>query len=154
MKTMLLLLFTAASVSLAAQTDEAVRSKHFNVKAGSAAIQGYDPVAYFTAGKAIKGKSAVAARFKGITYYFSSEENRKAFLADPARYEPQYGGWCAYAMGSSGEKVEIDPDTFKILNGKLYLFYNKYFNNTLTIWNKNENALQQKADANWKKFVG
>ena len=153
MKRLLLLLFTSAYFTLAAQTEEGTRLKHFSIKGSNAAIQGYDPVAYFTAGKATKGKSTVAARYKGITYYFSSEENRKAFLTDPAGYEPQYGGWCAYAMGSSGEKVEVDPATFKILNGKLYLFYNKYFNNTLTDWNKNEQVLQQKANANWKKIV-
>jgi hypothetical protein len=54
-------------------------------------------------------------------------------------------------MGSKGEKVSIDPKTFKITNGKLYLFYNKFFNNTLTDWNKDETGLQHKADANWAK---
>jgi hypothetical protein len=83
---------------------------------------------------------------------FPSAQNRDLFKADPARYKPQYGGWCAYAMGASGEKVEVDPETFKVLNGKLYLFYNKYFNNTLKSWNKDEPELKKKADANWMKL--
>ena len=71
----------------------------------------------------------------------------------PEKYEPAYGGWCAYAMGNSSEKVEVDPETFKIIGGKLYLFYNFYFNNTLKSWNKNETGLKTKADGNWNKFI-
>ena len=84
--------------------------------------------------------------------YFSTTENKEAFKKAPAKYEPQYGGWCAYAMGNSGEKVEVDPETFKLKDGKLYLFYNKYFTNTLKSWNKDESNLQLKADNNWKKI--
>ena len=73
------------------------------------------------------------------------------FKASPAKYEPQYGGWCAYAMGATNEKVEIDPETFKIINGKLYLFYHSWTNNTLKTWNKDEGNLKPKADVNWTK---
>jgi hypothetical protein len=89
---------------------------------------------------------------EGVTYYFSTVQNRELFKANPLKYEPQFGGWCAYAMGENGEKVSVDPETFKIIDGKLYLFYNKFFNNTLKEWNKNENALKQKAEQNWAKF--
>lgn len=130
----------------------AKRTQNFNLEKKTA-IQGYDPVAYFKQNKAVKGKPALAASYEGITYYFSSQENKDAFLKNPAGYEPQYGGWCAFAMGDSGDKVEIDPATFKILDGKLYLFYNAYFNNTLKSWNKNEAVLKKKADANWKKII-
>lgn len=116
------------------------------------AILGYDPVAYFSQGKAVKGKNAVSANYQGVIYKFSSNENKDVFLKNPSKYEPQYGGWCAYAMGSAGEKVEINPETFKITDGKLYLFYNAYFNNTLKSWNKDESDLKLKADNNWKKF--
>jgi hypothetical protein len=102
--------------------------------------------------KAVEGKKEITCTQERITYRFSSNQNKQAFISDPDKYEPQYGGWCAYAMGSSGEKVEVDPGTFKIINGKLYLFYNSFFNNTLKSWNKNETALKTKADANWKKF--
>ena len=78
--------------------------------------------------------------------------DKELFKKNPAQYEPQYGGWCAYAMGNDGSKVEVDPETFKILNAKLYLFYNKYFTNTLKSWNKDEGRLMKSADANWMKF--
>jgi YHS domain-containing protein len=128
------------------------RKKHFNLENG-VAIYGYDPVGYFKQGKAVEGKKEYAISHQGITYYFSTSVNKEEFRKNPAAYEPQYGGWCAYAMGHSGEKVEIDPDTYKIVNGKLYLFYNKYFNNTLKTWNKDENNLKRKADQNWDNTV-
>ena len=71
-------------------------------------------------------------------------------MKDPKKYEPQYGGWCAYAMGASNEKVEIDPETFKIVNGKLYLFFHNFINNTLLKWNKDEANLKALADKNWQ----
>ncbi len=115
------------------------------------ALLGYDPVAYLSQKKAVKGKSTIVAIYEGVVYNFSSQANKDLFLKNPTNYEPQYGGWCAYAMGSSGEKVEVDPETFKIIDGKLYLFYNAYFNNTLKSWNKDEVNLKAKADSNWKK---
>lgn len=127
------------------------RKKEFNLKDGLA-IQGYDPVAYFTLGKAVKGDKNFSLYHQGVTYYFSTTGNKEAFKQAPAKYEPQYGGWCAYAMGAKGEKVEIDPKTFKVLNDKLYLFYNKFFTNTLTSWNKDEVNLKQQADKNWMKY--
>lgn len=138
----LLLPFTVAGQSGAGQ---------YNLEKGLA-LQGYDPVSYFTAHKAAKGKKELAYQHDGISYYFSSAANKSTFAANPAAYEPQYGGWCAYAMGATGEKVEIDPETFKVLDGKLYLFYNSLFNNTLPKWNQDEAGLKAKADKNWKAF--
>ena len=116
------------------------------------AIGGYDPVAYFRQGKAVEGRKEFAVNADGIIYYCSSAANRDVLSKNYAIYEPQYGGWCAYAMGKTGEKVEVDPETFKIVDGKLFLFYNFYFNNTLTDWNANEASLKKNADANWKKI--
>ena len=127
------------------------RKKEFNTEKNTLAINGYDPVAYFTQSKAIEGSKTYTLVYEGITYYFSNQQNKELFKANPTHYEPQYGGWCAYAMGANGEKVEVDPETFKITNDKLYLFYNKYFTNTLKSWNKNEASLKAKADANWQK---
>lgn len=127
------------------------RKKEFNTEKNTLAINGYDPVAYFTQSKAIEGSKTYTLVYEGITYYFSNQQNKELFKANPTHYEPQYGGWCAYAMGANGEKVEVDPETFKITNDKLYLFYNKYFTNTLKSWNKNESSLKAKADANWQK---
>jgi len=139
------------SLSVTAQDGTELRKKHFNLDNGIA-IQGYDPVAYFTQNKAVKGKKALAVIYQGIVYYFSSVENKEAFKATPNKYEPEYGGWCAYAMGNTGEKVPVDPETFKIVNGKLYLFYNRFFTNTLKDWNKNEAVLKRYADTNWPKL--
>ncbi|MBC8034726.1 MAG: YHS domain protein [Chitinophagaceae bacterium] len=128
------------------------RADQFNVDKGRLSLDGYDPVAYFKMGKAVKGKSDLSITHSGIRYQFSSEQNREMFRKQPGLYEPQYGGWCAYAMGKDGSKVEIDPETFKVIDGKLYVFYNKYFTNTLKSWNKDEVQLKKKADANWYKF--
>ncbi len=128
------------------------RTKHFNLEEG-VAIQGYDPVSYFTKSKAEKGNSSIFTSYHGVTYYFSTQNNKELFLKNPAKYEPQYGGWCAFAMGDYGKKVEINPETFKITDGKLFLFYNAYFNNTLNSWNKDEKGLKAKADVNWTKTL-
>jgi len=143
-----LLLFTVSAFS----QNESKRIVHFNLE-GKVGIQGYDPVAYFKQGKAIKGKKEIAVTYEGVTYNFSSAVTKGLFLKNPSGYEPQFGGWCAYAMGDSGEKVEINPETFKIIDGKLYLFYNAFFNNTLKSWNKNEVNLKNKAETNWKKIL-
>jgi YHS domain-containing protein len=145
---LLFMVFFSAVLATSAQDQK--RTQTFNLEKGLA-VQGYDVVAYFN-GKAIKGESSLAVIYQGIRYHFSSISNKEEFKRNPAKYEPQYGGWCAYAMGAAGEKVEIDPETFKILNGKLYLFYNKRFNNTLKTWNKDEQALKTKADANWGRL--
>lgn len=138
------------SFSSLAQDASALRKKQFNLD-DEVAISGYDPVAYFKSGRAIKGTKNLVVNNQGVYYYFSSAENREEFRKSPAKYEPEYGGWCAYAMGAKGEKVSVDPGTFKIVNGKLYLFYNSFFNNTLKSWNKDEANLRVKADVNWTK---
>src|SRR5271156_1750216 len=127
-----------------------IRQKNFNLSK-NLAIEGYDPVSYFK-GKTEQGSATYSFAYDGITYHFNNAANPAAFKKNPAGYEPQYGGWCAYAMGSTGEKVEVDPETYKIIDGKLYLFYNHFFNNTLKTWNKSEAELKPKADANWQKI--
>ena len=131
--------------------EDALRLKQFNIENGIA-LKGYDPVSYYS-GKPLKGNRAYMFTYKSITYLFSSQQNLEKFKSNPAGYEPMYGGWCAYAMGKSGEKVEVDPETFKIVQGKVYLFYNFYFNNTLTDWNKNEAELNKKAMLNWNQYL-
>ena len=143
-------LILLSGIPVFAQDAAIIRKKNFNLENGIA-IQGCDPVAYFTQNKAVKGDKNISVFYEGATYYFSSGENREEFKKNPVKYEPQYGGWCAYAMGKKGEKVEIDPETFKIIDGKLYLYYNKYFNNTLKSWNKDEADLKARADVNWQK---
>lgn len=150
MKILICLFLCAGLASSFAQTDQ-VRQKEYNLKKGIA-LEGYDPVSYFS-GKPLEGESEFSATYRGVTYRFASAENKKKFLASPDQFEPAYGGWCAYAMGETGEKVKVDPETYKVIEGKLYLFYNFWGNNTLTEWNKSESKLKAKGDGNWKKIV-
>lgn len=149
MKNLFLILFVLVSTFGNAQN---VGVNNANLSNGIA-VQGFDVVSYFKENKAVKGKKEFSVKHNGAIYYFKSKENKDAFIKKPSAYEPQYGGWCAFAMGDYGEKVEINPETFKIVDGKLYLFYNAYFTNTLKSWNKNESTLKAKADSNWKKIT-
>ncbi|MEM5563712.1 YHS domain-containing (seleno)protein [Psychroserpens sp. AS72] len=121
----------------------------YNTKKGYIA-KGYDVVAYFD-NQAIEGKTEYTTMHYGIKYKFSSEENLKTFSSNPEKYIPQYGGYCAFAVAEKSKKVDIDPKTFEIRDGKLYLFYNSWGNNTLKTWKENNvKGLQSKADKNWE----
>ena len=112
---------------------------------------GYDVVSYFD-GKALEGKKEFTTNYDGVNYKFLSDQNRDKFIADPPAYLPQYGGYCAYAMAVNGKKVNVDPETFEIREGKLYLFYNRGKNNTLQFWlDQSPEVLKSKADKNWQK---
>ena len=91
-----------------------------NLEESGLAIHGYDPVAYFIDGKAVEGKADVTAEHNGATYRFATAEHRSQFLADPEKYLPQYGGYCAYGT-SVGKKFNGDPTAWRIVDGKLYL---------------------------------
>ncbi len=114
-------------------------------------IDGYDVVSYFNQSPQ-KGKAKISSEYKDAKLLFSSLKNKTLFDENPDRYFPQYGGWCAYAMGDKGKKVEIDPETYEIRDGKLYLFYHTIFSNTHDKWKENPTILRNKADANWKKL--
>ncbi|WP_299272873.1 YHS domain-containing (seleno)protein [uncultured Psychroserpens sp.] len=125
------------------------QSVNYNTKKNYIA-KGYDVVAYFD-NQAIEGDKAYTTIYDNVKFKFSSEDNLKAFKNDPKKYIPQYGGYCAYAVAVSSKKVDINPKTFEIRDGKLYLFYNSWGNNTLKSWKKNNvKGLQKKADKNWE----
>ena len=110
---------------------------------------GYDVVSYFK-NKAIEGNDKYVYTYNNVKLKFSSQTNLNLFKANPEKYFPQYGGWCAYAMGLKGEKVTIDPETFEIRDGKLYLFYNSWGTNTLELWlDNNPVKLNNVAMVNW-----
>jgi YHS domain-containing protein len=88
------------------------------------ALRGYDPVSYFTVEQPQQGVPAHTHVYKGSTFYFASEENRKLFVANPEKYAPQFGGYCAFGVARGGYKVSTQPDAFAIVDGKLYLNYN------------------------------
>lgn len=111
---------------------------------------GYDVTAYFD-GNAIKGDNAYISSYNGANYKFKTESNKKKFDANPAKYEPAYGGFCAYAIGKKNNKVGINPKSFLVEDGRLFLFYDTVFADTRQRWlDENPEALKQKADEHWK----
>ena len=114
------------------------------------AIKGYDPVAYFEDGKPVQGDPAYQFHWKGATWRFSTAAHREAFTKNPDRYAPQYGGFCAYGM-SEWHTAPIDPEAWSIVDGKLYLNYDKQVRED---WRKDTKGRIQKADQNWPKLAG
>lgn len=125
---------------------------YYNANEQGVWLDGYDPVAYLIQGRAMKGSAELSLVHDGTTFRFANATHLDLFRKQPERYIPKYGGWCAYALGARNEKVGVDPGTFKVIDGEVYLFYNAYFNNTLTSWNKDEAHLHQAADRNWNGF--
>ena len=120
-----------------------------NLEKTGVAIQGYDPVAFFTDSRPVKGKPEFPARHNGALYYFASKEHRDLFKADPAKYEPAFGGYCAFGV-SKGKLVEIDVEAFQIVNGRLLLQYSKGVRDD---FNKDTQGNLAKADAHWPALV-
>ena len=112
---------------------------------GGVAIQGYDPVAYFTDNVAVKGSDAITINHEGATYQFASEAHKQAFVSNPEKYVPQYGGYCAFAV-AHGSKASIHPDKFTIVNDKLYLNLN---GSVQSMWRKDTSSFISRADDNW-----
>ena len=134
------------------------RIGEFFLSDNNLALEGYDPLTYFSGDPRV-GDASITATYKGIQYRFRSQENRHAFLANPSKYEPQYGGWCAWAMYKDGSKVEPDPESYLILDDKLYLFYDGLFSDTRKKWRKeavetgNEQEMIATADENWRRIL-
>ena len=143
--------------SLAAQDDEKPRDVSlFHLDKKGLALGGYDPVAYFPegGGKAKKGSKKIDLIHAVVRYRFSSDEHRKLFKKNPARYEPAYGGWCAYSMATRNERVDPSNKNFLIQGGKLMVFAKGWFANGRTAWQKEKPAeLIQKADRNWARML-
>jgi hypothetical protein len=109
------------------------------------AINGYDPVAFFTMHKPVQGKKDVSYKWKNAEWHFASADNKKAFVANPLKYAPQYGGYCAYGT-SQGHKAPTVVETWTITNNMLYFNYNMDIKKQ---WSSDQKALIQKADKNW-----
>lgn len=116
------------------------------------AIGGYDLVSYFESGKAVKGEKHLSHAFQGATYYFSSAQNLSTFQQSPEKFLPQFDGYCALAV-SYGKKLSVDPETFEVKDGKLYLFFHgktsRGMVNSLEAWQKDEDRLLKKAEKYW-----
>jgi len=119
---------------------------------------GYDLVAYFTDNAAVKGTNEYTADYHGVKYQFASADHKQMFLQAPDKYLPVCDGYCAWGVAEKGKKVPVNPMTYKIIDGKLYLFFNGDFNgkpfNTLNEWNKNQDQLLSELPAKWSKLKG
>ncbi|MFK0166582.1 YHS domain-containing (seleno)protein [Rhizobium sp. NPDC090279] len=109
------------------------------------AINGYDPVAYFTDHKPVKGSQKYTAKYEGATFYFASADHRDMFASDPTLYAPQFGGYCAYGA-AEGHKAPTEPQAYTVVDGKLYLNYN---DDVLKTWRQDVPGYIAKANANW-----
>lgn len=112
------------------------------------AIKGYDPVAFFTESKPVKGQETLSYEWNGAKWLFSSKENMDRFKANPEKYAPQYGGYCAYGM-SQGHKAPTETETWTVLNDKLYFNYNA---KVKEMFNKDRQGYIEKADKNWPEL--
>lgn len=145
MKVKLFAIFLFLGVSIFAQSID------YNTDRGYA-IEGYDTVAYFD--HAVKeGSSKYVTSFEGIKYKFSSQQNLDKFKANPKKFLPECGGYCAYAVATASKKVSINPEAYELRDGKLYLFYNSWGSNKLKSWkNESPEKLKVKAAENWEKI--
>lgn len=141
--------FLAASFLLFAITAFAGMKTLVNVDKNGVGLKGYDPVAYFKQSQPVQGNPQFQSTHNGVKYYFASQENKSAFDANPSKYEPQFGGFCAYAA-SQGHTAKIEPDAFQIVDGRLLLQYDKSVRDR---FNKDTQGNLKKADANWPQIV-
>lgn len=123
--------------------NEQPASEIFHTEAG--AIGGYDPVSYFREGRAVKGDEKYSEEWKDVMWHFSNLENLQAFKADPEKFAPQYGGYCAFGT-AQGHKAPTQPDAWRIIDGKLYFNYNK---EVQVKWLENQEQFIKTADKNW-----
>lgn len=113
------------------------------------AVGGHDPVAYFTEGMPVKGKAKFSTEYKSATFRFATAENLALFEENPEKYAPQYGGYCAWAV-AEGKTAKGDPEYWKIVDGKLYLNYNKKIQER---WEQDQASYIVKADTNWPEVL-
>ena len=147
--TVLLAFALAAGFGPAAAPAEAAEKDPVFTTRGNLAIRGYDPVAYFTDEKAVKGSRDFSHDWQGATWRFASAENRDLFAAEPTKYAPQYGGYCAWAV-SRNYTAPTDPDAFTLVNGKLYLNYNA---KVMKQWLEERDQNIDSADKNWPSVL-
>jgi hypothetical protein len=139
-----LILFLSMAVSLFAAEKQLVNRDKTGL-----ALQGYDPVAFFTEGKAVKGKPDYTAARNGTSYRFASAQNKALFEMSPKMYEPAFGGYCAFGV-SKNVLVDIDPEAFQIVEGRLFLQYSK---GARKDFSKDIKGNTRKADVNWPGLV-
>ena len=149
MKKSTLAFFTVFALILGTQFASAADPVYTSLFSNKA-LGGYDTVAYFTVGKPVKGDKQFKHEYKGADWYFSSKENLELFKKSPTNYAPQYGGYCAWAVGAKNSLYKGDAKHWKIIDKKLYLNYNKSVNDD---WLKDTKGFIIKADKNWPSLL-
>lgn len=133
-----------------------INAQSVNSDENKLANQGYDLVNYFTTNTAERGSKEFSITHNGASYYFLNKENLSTFKASPNSYLPQFGGYCSFAVAKMNKKVPVDPKTFRIDDGKLYLFYNDFWEgkpfNTIVPWINNESDMEKMAIKNWQSL--
>lgn len=114
------------------------------------ALDGYDTVAYFTDNKPVEGKPDFVTTYKGADWYFVSQQHLDMFVAEPEKYAPQYGGYCAWAISAKNDFASADPKDWAVVDGKLYLNYNDDFKRK---WDQNRALHIKQADENWPALI-
>jgi len=129
---------------------EASRTSH-NLLGESVGLAAYDPVAYFPegGGKPARGLISISAEHEGVRYRFATEAHKAAFLKNPAKYVPAFGGWCTWAVAELGNRVDVDPESYVVKNGRLLVFYRDPALDTRAKFLENPDVLLAKAEANW-----
>jgi len=142
-----------AALIVSASMSNSIAQKVFTNQE-NVANNGYDVVSYFTANEAQRGSNEYSTEHSGATYFFVNEKNLESFKEDPGKYLPQFDGYCAFAVAKMNQKVPVDPATFRIDDGKLYLFFNDFWEgkpfNTIVPWLNNEAEMTKLAEGNWK----
>ncbi|WP_165395282.1 YHS domain-containing (seleno)protein [Flagellimonas allohymeniacidonis] len=161
MKNSCLILLALLTTSVSHSQKETLKfanadAPYHNVGQDSLAVKGYDVTEYFLGNTASKGSSEFQYKNQGVTYLFASEKNRSLFIENPEKYKPEFGGYCAYGLamevdgnGYPPGKYPVNPKTFKIIDDKLYLFYNESGYNFLKVWESNEKGNLEKANERW-----
>jgi len=151
MKILVLAAVLAAAGALSTAAPTAPSHHAFNLLGEEVGLVGYDPVSYFPEGGSHprKGLISISTEHEGVTYRFATEGHKAAFLKSPAKYVPAYGGWCAWAVGALAKRVDVDPESYVIKDGRLLVFYRDPALDARALFEQDEEGLYRKAEANW-----
>ncbi|WP_298537606.1 YHS domain-containing (seleno)protein [uncultured Algibacter sp.] len=136
-----------------------IDAPYYNINETGLALNGFDPTEYFINNRATQGSEKHQYQHQGVIYYFVNEKNKSLFIESPEKYMPEFGGYCAYGLGmefghglneNPPGKYPVNPETFKIINDKLYLFYNNRGYNFLEVWKPNEIDNLKRANERWE----
>ncbi len=143
---------TTLLMTLGTLSAEAAPKTSYNLTGEALGLMGYDPVSYHPegGGKPQRGSIKISAEHDGVTYRFVSQANLQTFQKNPQKYLPEYGGWCAWAVAELGKRVDIDPLSYELRGGRLYVFYKEPGLDTRELWKADPDGFIKKAAAKWQ----